>query len=101
MCVCNTVCYWEKAQKLRAFNTSLDPLGMEQYLIKIGSHVRLNSDVSLVTHDGGMCVLRELYPEMKEVDLFWKIKIGNNVHIGINAMIMPNVHVGNNCIVRH
>ena len=44
-------------------------------------------------------VLRELYPDMKEADLFGPVSIGNNVHIGTNAMIMPNVKIGNNCVI--
>lgn len=44
-------------------------------------------------------MLRELYSEMKDADLFGKIKIGDNVHIGTNAMVMPNVCVGKNCII--
>ena len=34
-----------------------------------------------------------------DVDSFGKIRIGNNVHIGTNAIIMPGVRIGNNCII--
>ena len=43
-------------------------LGSEPYLISIGNHVRLNNEVSIVTHDGGMWVLRELYTRYEEAD---------------------------------
>lgn len=46
-----------------------------------------------------MWVLRNLYPKLKDIDLFGKIIIGNNVHIGTNAVIMPGVKIGNNCII--
>ena len=37
--------------------------------------------------------------EFKKADKFGRIVIGNNVHIGTNAIIMPGVSIGNNCIV--
>ena len=73
--------------------------GSEPYLISLGDHVRINSGVNFVTHDGGVWVLRERYDELKNVDLFGKITVGNNVHIGTNALIMPGVTIGNNCII--
>ena len=73
--------------------------GTEPYLITIGNHVRINSGVQLITHDGGMWVLRSLFSEFKDADKFGAIKIGNNVHIGTNAMIMPGVTIGDNVII--
>ncbi len=73
--------------------------GSEPYLISLGDHVRINSGVNFVTHDGGVWVLRECYDDLKDIDLFGKISVGNNVHIGTNALIMPGVTIGNNCIV--
>ena len=55
--------------------------------------------MTLVTHDGGAWVLRGLKEELKDVDLFGRIEIGNNVHVGTNAMTMPGVKIGNNCII--
>ena len=75
--------------------------GSEPYLIKIGNHVRINSDVQLITHDGGTWVLRDyLQIDNKEnITLFKRIVIGNNVHIGTGAIIMPGVSIGDNCII--
>lgn len=73
--------------------------GSEPYLISLGDHVRVNSGVNFVTHDGGVWVLRECHKDLKEIDLFGKIRVGNNVHIGTNVLIMPGVTIGNNCII--
>lgn len=73
--------------------------GSEPYLIEVGDNVRINSGVQLITHDGGLWVVRHLHENMKDVDLFGRIKIGNNVHIGTNAIIMPGVVIGSNCII--
>lgn len=45
---------------------------------------------------GGAKVARFKYPKF---DVFGKVKIGNNVYIGNNALIMPGVSIGNNVLV--
>ena len=73
--------------------------GSEPYLISLGDHVRVNSGVIFVTHDGGVWVLRGIDEGFRDVDLFGRISVGNNVHIGTNALIMPGVTIGSNCII--
>ncbi len=73
--------------------------GTEPYLISIGDNVRINEGVQLFTHDGGVWVVRNMFEKYKDIDTFGKIIVGNNVHIGTNAMVLPGVHVGNNCII--
>lgn len=72
--------------------------GSEPYLISIGDHVRITKNVQFITHDGGVWVLREKY-NCPEIDLFGQISVGNNVHIGFNAIIMPGVSIGDDCII--
>lgn len=71
----------------------------EPYMIELGNYVRVNSGVTFVTHDGGVWVLRNLDEELKDIDVFGKIVVGNNVHIGTNTIIMPGVTIGDNCII--
>lgn len=72
--------------------------GSEPYLIHIGNDVRITEGVRFITHDGGVWVLRNL-GLLKNADLFGQIIIGNNVHIGIDTIIMPNVIIGDNVII--
>lgn len=76
--------------------------GSEPYLITIGNHVRINSGVQLVTHDGGLWVLRDdnagYGEEFLKADKFGKIIIRDNVHVGTNAIILPGVEIGENVI---
>lgn len=72
--------------------------GSEPYLISVGNNVRITSGCKFVTHDGGVYVLRNL-KNIPKADIFGPIKIGNNVHIGLNCIIMPGVTIGNNCII--
>jgi Acetyltransferase (isoleucine patch superfamily) len=72
--------------------------GSEPYLIEIGNHVRITRGCQFITHDGGVWVLRQKY-ENDNIDLINTIKIGDNVHIGINTILMPGVTIGNNVII--
>lgn len=45
---------------------------------------------------GGGNALRDKYPDF---DCFGKVKIGNYVYIGTNALIMPGVTIGDNSLI--
>lgn len=70
--------------------------GGEPYLIEIGDNVTITDGVKFQTHDGGVFIFREEFPGM---NLFGRIKIGNNVFIGSDAMIMYGVTVGDNVVI--
>jgi acetyltransferase-like isoleucine patch superfamily enzyme len=70
--------------------------GSEPWLIEIGDHVHITRDVKFVTHDGGVWVFRDREPD---VDAFGKIKIGDNTFIGNEALILPGVTIGSNCVI--
>ena len=72
--------------------------GSEPYLINIGDNVRITKNVTFITHDGGVHVIRKV-KNKPNIDRFGQIKIGNNVHIGIGTIIMPNVTIGDNCVI--
>lgn len=72
--------------------------GSEPYLITIGDNVRITAGVKFVTHDGGLWTLRAL-GKGNDIDKFGRIKIGNNVHIGWDSIIMPGVEIGDNCVI--
>ena len=100
----NPVKYWKSKGLIVGENCEIyrsASFGSEPYLITLGNHVRVNSGVNFITHDGGVWVLREYLKilDHEKIDLFGQIIIGNNVHIGTNAIIMPNVTIGDNCII--
>lgn len=70
--------------------------GSEPFLISIGDHVTITSGVRFVTHDGGVWVFRQAEPD---IDVFGPIRVGNNVFIGINSIVMPGVTIGSNCVI--
>jgi acetyltransferase-like isoleucine patch superfamily enzyme len=72
--------------------------GTEPYLIKIGKHVTISSNVRFFTHDGGTWVFRH-EPKYKDVIRFGKIEIKDNCFIGNGSIILPNVTIGENSVV--
>lgn len=98
----NAVNYWRKKGAKIGEDCEIYPkvsLGSEPYLISIGNKVRIANNVHLITHDGGVWVIRNLNKDNSDVDLFGQIIIGDNVHIGMGATIMPGVKIGDNCII--
>lgn len=72
--------------------------GSEPYLVSIGDHVEITSGCQFITHDGGAWIIRN-DEGCGDVDVFGRIKIGNNVFIGLNSIIMPGVTIGDNSCI--
>lgn len=70
--------------------------GSEPYLVELGDDITLAQGVTFITHDGGARLFRQEYPGL---NVFGKIKIGNNVFIGSSVFILPGVTVGDNVAV--
>ena len=70
----------------------------EPYLITLGEKITISSNVRFITHDGAYWVLRNLGDGFS-CDSRGRIEIGNNVFIGIDSIILPNVVVGDNVII--
>lgn len=73
--------------------------GSEPYLIHLGNNVKITYGCIFITHDGGVEVLRNLDSNLKNIDVFGKIEIGDNVFIGNKCMILPNVKIGDNVVI--
>ena len=80
----------------RIYGIPEEVFGSEPYLCRLGDHVSITSGVRFVSHDGGMWVFRDQYPDL---DLFGPITVGSNVFIGINSIIMPGVSIGDNVVI--
>lgn len=66
-------------------------------LIEVGNQVRLNTGLTLMTHDFTTLVFKNKYGEF--LPSSGKIKIGNNVYFGRNCTVLKGVTIGDNCIV--
>lgn len=66
----------------------------ESYLIKIGNHVMISSEVLFTTHDASAS-----YYIPGASDLFGRIQIGNDCFIGMGSIILAGVTLADHCIV--
>lgn len=68
-------------------------------LVKFGNNVSVASDVTFICHDIADKVLNGLN-NGKYYNYYSKpIEIGNNVFIGANTVILPNIKIGSNVII--
>lgn len=72
--------------------------GSEPYLISIGNHCLISSQVAFITHDGATWVFRE-DGKYKDTFKFGKIAVGNNCFIGFRSTILSGVKIGDNSII--
>jgi acetyltransferase-like isoleucine patch superfamily enzyme len=70
--------------------------GSEPYLVHIDDHVSIGGRVRFITHDGGVWVFRKELPDLDVVD---RIRIGNNVFIGNDTVILPGVQIHDNVVI--
>lgn len=67
------------------------------YLLTIGNNVIITTGVHILTHDFTWMVLRELYK--RPFGSAGKVEIGDNVFIGMNAIILKGVRIGKNVVI--
>lgn len=70
--------------------------GSEPWLIKIGDRVTVTNGVTFLTHDGSTWLIRD---EQGRRYRYARIEIGSDVFIGVNAILMPGIRVGDRVII--
>lgn len=81
---------------VRFYGVSRGMFGSEPWMISIGDNCYITAGVQFVTHDGGTLILRQYEPTLE-----WTapISLGDDVYVGTNSIILPNVHIGNRCVI--
>lgn len=72
-------------------------IGSEPYLINIGNHCEITSNVEFITHDGATWIFRER--KAFQGTKYGPIIIHDNCMIGIRSIILPGVEIGPDSIV--
>lgn len=67
------------------------------WLLDIGNNVQITKGVTILTHGYDWAVLKGVYGDI--LGSSGKVKIGNNVFIGMNTTILKGVTIGNNVII--
>ena len=70
--------------------------GSEPYLICIGNNCTVTSGVTFITHDGSACLARD---ERGRRYYYAPIRVGDDVFIGMNSILLPGVELGNRVVV--
>lgn len=70
----------------------------ESYLISMGDNVWITNGTRLINHDASVEMVRRA-TSLGWVDRIGKIQIGNNVFIGNQCIILPNITIGSNVII--
>ncbi len=71
--------------------------GSEPFLISMGDSVTITSGVKIITHDGSTGLVRDEHG--RRYQRYAPVKIGNNVFVGVNSVILPGVTIGSNVVV--
>lgn len=67
------------------------------WMIEIGNDVHITSGCKILQHGYDWCVLQKKYGDV--LGSSGKVKIGNNVFVGVNSTILRGVEIGNNVII--
>lgn len=78
------------------YGSSYKMFSAEPYLVTLGDNVYISLDAKFICHDGSVLPFRKDIPDL---DITKRITIGNNVFIGLGALVLPGVIIGNDCIV--
>lgn len=83
-------------KNVRFYGISKAMFGSEPWMISIGDECYITAGVQFINHDGGTLILRKEVPSLE-----WTapIEVGNDVYIGVRSIILPNVKIGNRCII--
>ncbi len=71
--------------------------GKEPYLVDVGNNVTITRGVRILTHDGALSLVKG--PNNSRAYKYRKVKIGDNVFVGVDSIILPGVSVGDNTVV--
>jgi acetyltransferase-like isoleucine patch superfamily enzyme len=86
----------EIGEGVEIFGASIFTFGSEPYLVSIGNYVTISHDVDFITHDGGLRVARDQYPNAY---LYGRIHVGDHCFLGAHCVLLPGVRVGMGSVI--
>jgi acetyltransferase-like isoleucine patch superfamily enzyme len=86
----------EIGEGVEIFGANLFTFGSEPYLVSIGNHVTISHKVDFITHDGGLRVARDKYPNAY---LYGRIHVADHCFLGAHCILMPGAKVGSGSVI--
>lgn len=81
---------------LTIYGSSYLMFSAEPYLVTLGNNVYISIGARFVCHDGSVLPFRKDIPDL---ELAGEIIVGDNVFIGMGALLLADVSIGSNSIV--
>jgi acetyltransferase-like isoleucine patch superfamily enzyme len=78
------------------YGSSYEMFSTEPYLVTLKENVYISVGAKFICHDGGVLPFRKMHPKL---DLAAPIVVGDNTFVGMGAIILKGVTIGQNCIV--
>lgn len=82
--------------RVTIYGSSYSMFSTEPFLVTLGDNVYISVGACFVCHDGSTLPFRRLTPDL---ELAGPISVGNNVFVGKGALILPNVTIGDDCVI--
>ena len=83
-------------EDVHIYGSAYKMFGTEPWAITLGNHIHITDEVRFINHDGGTLLFRNQVPDL---EITKRIDVGDSVYIGVRALIMPGVHIGNRVII--
>lgn len=83
-------------QNVELIGGHIHSFGSEPYLVTVGNRVTISHGVDIITHDGGLRVIRDQHPDAY---LYRPITICDGAFIGARAIILPGVTIGEGAVI--
>ena len=81
---------------VRIYGNPTKMFGSEPWLVTLGNFVHITTGVLFLTHDGGTLLFRHV---TRDLEITAPVTVGSHVYIGVRAIILPGVTIGDNCII--
>jgi acetyltransferase-like isoleucine patch superfamily enzyme len=86
----------EIGEDVEIFGANLFTFGSEPYLVSIGNQVTISHDVDFITHDGGLRIARDKYPNAY---LYGRIQVADQCFLGAHCILLPGAKIGAGSVI--
>jgi acetyltransferase-like isoleucine patch superfamily enzyme len=86
----------EIGEGVEIFGANLFTFGSEPYLVSIGDQVTISHNVDFITHDGGLRIARDEYPNAY---LYGRIQVADRCFLGAHCILLPGAKIGAGSVI--